>query len=359
MPRAVALVAVLIAACGGGPSAGAGPAPSHAQPATGASSPAPSGRYGVLDTSGQGSTGQVAVVNVSGHVVASAIRHSRTPVTSGGSAGGATAPELPYESTSNNLVYFLDGDARLRSLAPDGALADVASLPGSARAHVAFAVSPDSSRIAVSVMDYASSPARLSLYVSDLHGGNRTDLLSSTGIYVWPVGWHGGEIVVAVGPAFVQQGAENPYTAFAGYHLVDPANGARLAEMCTNGAPIGPLTPAGTLCSSGGALSVSGYDGRSRPISKALGPSCLALSPDGSRVACGTQPIMLVGLDGSTSRTSAGGFAQGWIDNQTLVFASLPGGPGQSRLSVLNLRSDVVLPSSASGTFVGTLPGGL
>jgi hypothetical protein len=298
-------VALIVAACGGGPSAASSPAPSHAQPATGA--PAGGNRYGVLDTAGEGSTAQVSIVNVTGHIVASATRHSRTPITSGGSGGGATAPELPYESASDTLVYFLDGDSRLRSLTPAGAVADVGTLPGSAHAHAAFAVNQDGSRIAVSVMDYGSNPARLTLYVSDLHGANRTDLLTSTGIYVWPVGWHGGAVVVAVGPAFVQQGAENPYTAFAGYHLVDATKGTRLAEMCTNGAPIGPLTPAGTLCSSAGGLSVSGYDGRSRPIARAVGPTCLALSPDGGRVACGTQPISLIGTDGSMKKTAAEG----------------------------------------------------
>lgn len=304
-------------------------------------------------------TAQVSIVSTAGQVVASAPRHGRTRITSGGAGGGAIAPELPYESASGGLVYYLDGDSKLNSLAPNGSVAEVATMPGSAQAHVAFAVDAAGSRVAVSVMDYSQTPPRLTLYVSDLRGAGRHVLLDSTGIYVWPVGWHEGRIVVAVGPAFVQQGAENPYTAFAGYHLVDPSSGARVAEMCTDGAPIGTLTPAGTLCSTAGGLKVSGYDGRSRSVASASGPSCLALSPDGARVACGTQPITLVATDGTVTKTAGQGFAQGWIDERTLVFASVPAGVGPSRLSVLDLKSGVALPTLSGGTLIGTLPGGL
>ena len=153
--------------------------------------------------------------------------------------------------------------------------------------------------------------------------------------------------------------AANPYTAFAGYHVVDPANGNRLATMCADGAPIGPLTPAGTICSNAAGLTVRAYDGKSRTIPKATGPNCLALSPDGTRVACGTQPITLVGADGGTTKTSANGFAQGWIDEQSLLVATAPAGPGNSQLSVLDVRSGNVMPSLGTGTLVAGLPGTL
>jgi hypothetical protein len=65
------------------------------------------------------------------------------------------------------------------------------------------------------------------LYVEDLAGGaHHIDLFSSNSDFVWPVGWHGGNVVVAVGPPAVQNPAPNPYSAFGGYRLIDPGTGA-------------------------------------------------------------------------------------------------------------------------------------
>ena len=58
------------------------------------------------------------------------------------------APELPYESAADSLVYYLDGDSSLRSLAPNGNTSDVGTLPGSPKTHVAFSVRPDGARLA-------------------------------------------------------------------------------------------------------------------------------------------------------------------------------------------------------------------
>jgi hypothetical protein len=104
---------------------------------------------------------------------------------------------------------------------------------------------------------------------------------------------------------------------------------------------------------------VAAYDGTSRPFGGATGPSCLALATSGTTVACGTNPISLVGLDGSTQKTTAGGFAQGWIDNERFLYASVPGGPSAPKLSVYDVRSGSAQPTGASGTFVATLPGAL
>ena len=355
MPRVLALLAVIVVACGTQTAEAPTPSPSPGQ-----ASPPPAPRYGVIDApAAGGQSAMVQVISATGQVLASVPRRGRAQITSSSSGGGAVAPELPYESASDSLVYYLDGDSALKSLAPNGNRADVAMLPGSSQVHVAFSVRPDASRIAVSVMDYSAATPKLTLYVSDLGGGNRVNLLSSTGIYVWPVGWHAANIVVAVGPAFVQQGAENPYTAFAGYQLIEPASGRRVSDVCTDGAPIGPLTPAGSLCSSAGGLSVAAYDGSSRPLGAAFGPSCLALSPAGTTVACGTNPITLVGPDGRIKKTTAKGFAQGWTDEQELIFASTPGGLQAPRLSVYDLRSSTVLETGAAGNFVAVLPGGL
>src|SRR5919197_5198421 len=151
MSRALAVEALLLTACGTTTSGGPPPSPS---PAVSAAAPE---RYGVIDSpAAEGRPGQVQIMSSSGRVVASAPRRPRTQITSTGS-GGAVAPELPYVSATDSLVYFLDGDSALRSLAPNGNPAAVAALPGSARVHVAFAVRPDRNRIAVSLMDYSAS----------------------------------------------------------------------------------------------------------------------------------------------------------------------------------------------------------
>src|SRR4030088_1660068 len=78
---------------------------------------------------------------------------------------------LPQVSASDNRLYYLDGDATVRYLAPDGASGIAHTLPSSHLSHAAFAVSPDDQRIAVTVVDYPTVSAgsvHMRLYVEDL-----------------------------------------------------------------------------------------------------------------------------------------------------------------------------------------------
>lgn len=80
-------------------------------------------------------------------------------------------------SISNSRVYYLDGNADVRSLGPDGSTALATHLPGSASVSVGFAISPDDRRIAVSVIEYTDSfqaPVKLRMYVEDLVGGRQS-----------------------------------------------------------------------------------------------------------------------------------------------------------------------------------------
>jgi hypothetical protein len=168
--------------------------------------------------------------------------------TPGGLCTGALAA-LPYVSLSKTTIYFLDGDSTLRAMARDGSVTKVGSLPGSTYVRVAFAVSPDDKRMAVAVIDYSKAPVSDSLYVDDLQGGARVDLLAVTKPpYYWPVGWHGGMIVLASGPAYGGWPDANQYGA-SGYSLIDPTPGAQPAAVGPGDCiPTGSLTTAGTAC---------------------------------------------------------------------------------------------------------------
>lgn len=164
-----------------------------------------------------------------------------------GFAGKPT--DLPYVSTSETHVYFLDGDAKLMAAGPDGAVSTVRSLPGTPDVHAAFAVSPDDARIAIALIDYSAQPIRETLYVERLAGGGRMDMTTAAGKYYWPVGWHGGEVVLATGPA-VNEGSvpSNQYGA-TGYATVDPTAGAQPVPVGPGDCvPTGSVTPAGTAC---------------------------------------------------------------------------------------------------------------
>jgi hypothetical protein len=65
----------------------------------------------------------------------------------------ADAVELPYMSVSKSRVYYLDGDRDVLYFKEDGTIGLAASVAESASIHAASAVSPDGSRIAVTLLD--------------------------------------------------------------------------------------------------------------------------------------------------------------------------------------------------------------
>lgn len=279
----VVLATGLLTGCGqqAGPSVQPTPPGSRAISSSSASAtPSPhSGPHGVLVSFPQG-TGpsnagyDIAVVDISGRVVAHAHAAVRTFIEPSGISAPA-AVDLPEVSMSSTRLYFLDGDAQVRSLSV-GSTAAVARIPGSASSHAAFAVSPDDRRMAVGVIDYSPAtrmPVDVRLYVQDLDGANQNQIYSSTTNFVWPVGWHNGELVLAAGAPLTQQGiVGNPYSALS-YHIVDAANASRIATIGSGDfqhgcATWGPLTSAGTACYTrtasagmGGYFTLLGWDG--------------------------------------------------------------------------------------------------
>lgn len=257
----------------------------------------------------------------------------RTPISS--AAGHAVV--LPYVSTSSTALYALVGDSTVVSVRlSDRQAGPVVHLVGvGPNMEAAFAVSPDDSRIAVSVLDFGRTPVHVTLYTESIAGANHQVIFESDSNYVWPVAWHAGLLVLAhaYGPfeediAKAAPGHDNPYSAIS-YHIVDPANANRvyLLGACTVS---GPLSPAGSGCIQGGTIDWQGNV--SPPWSTTdwgQDSSAAALSPDGKWVAAtvpGAQGEMAIWtpdgrvityVDGPGARDWAG-----WIDDQHILTGS-------------------------------------
>jgi hypothetical protein len=333
--------------------------------------------------------------------------------------------ELPYVSTSSSKVYFLDGDATLRSLSATGTVATVGTLPGDSARRVGFAVSPDDKRIAVAVIDYSpttASAARnaygqplpfLQLYVEDLGGGHRVQILESSMFYFWPVGWHKGKIVLASGPALVQDYSPlNPFSA-SRYFLVAPVPSSTSKLVVIGGAgdcaPTGAPTPAGTACVADPGLPCQGqfvstyqnvdwytsclrrldWDGvetnflMARPNLTRLVVTQAALSSDGGVILTDGYFLITPPVDGHGGWQNQYGMpppaapprpGMGWFDpfHFSMTYPQ-PDGTGFQRIlwftadreEMRDVRFDGypfaggVAPSPVTGELVGSLPGGL
>ncbi len=293
---------------------------------------------------GPQSTGyDLALVAADGTVAAKVHAAARSFIHSPGNGpGGAAAYDLPEVSASSTRVYYLDGDRDVRYLGPNGSGGLATRLPGTNTAHAAFAVTPDDRHIAVSVLDYASSPPTVRLYVEDLAGGNHVELFSSRSSYVWPVGWHQGKLVLAATsfPPFTQQGITgNPYSA-PEYHVVDPADATRLAtlgrDFGTGCQPFGPLTAAGTACyhrsaASGGAgyfstLDWNGKLGSLRVSTDTWGTAAIAPGGDSLAGCCDPSGTAWLAIPGNRFSSQVHGSVQDWpcfIDEGDILFGFL------------------------------------
>ena len=279
-----ALALVVAGACGAapvasqpGPSTTAGPQPTTTQVAA---APTPTGQSGggrsaerptpsaaqapayavLVDLFAGGSSYDISLVGFDGHVATRAHAQRRSVI--------ADAAELPYVSASNSRVYYLDGDRDVHFLKADRTSGMATTIPGGATVHAVFAVTPADSRIAVALLDYATNPVQLTLYVEDLGGAHHAVVFTSNNHYVWPAGWHAVQLVVAyLGPGAVPFNSKivnyssrdlaqypygpNPYGGI-NYHVINPVTAQREAIISGGGAS-GLPTKAGTAVVQGDA----------------------------------------------------------------------------------------------------------
>jgi len=319
-----------------------------------------------------GSTYTLSIVGTNGRVAASAIARKRT----------VPAVQIGNLSTSATTVYYLDGDSNVRFLRPDRSTGLATHITLGSKQAAAFAVSPDDLRIAVSILDYRHYPVGTRLYVEDLHGGaNHVELFDSPTVMEWPVGWHAGRLVMALG---INEPPQQTFDGFAtafGYHVVNAQDGTRLLSFCTGKDSYVPVSAGGAVCNDLQTGSVTSWDGRAHPLPLARKPdatsgNCLLIGPvsPAGVIATNVASVAQGGCGGGSGIflvTAAGGIGArpvtthaapgGWIDATHLVVNSSSYTTNSSFpvLSVVNVTTGASASIQAKGYFVAVLPGTL
>jgi len=353
---------MLLGACGGTGS-GSAPSPSSSTEAVSpqasgspGASPLPSeGAYAVLTTPTSEPTYVVSLVGFEGKVAARAQASSPGKVTCG-SAGSALVP--PPVSTSNSRVYFMDAQGVVRFLTPAGSTGKATTVPVGSQRRSTFAVSPDDKRIAVVVSDFSSSGAATSLYVEDLSGGTHHKVIfTETGAFgIWPMGWHGADLVVAKVPACTQGGS----TFCCGpqeLHVVDAATADR---RFTLGGPTcviaGSPSSGGGICESDAQASVLDWSGATTRSFSIQGLTPAYLSPNSNQAALdkGNPSNFVDTIVEGSNRTFSDFQACGWIDSTRVIGTDRLGQP-----RVGDWVTGAVVAVVAQGLCAGRIPGAL
>jgi hypothetical protein len=361
------LLIVLALSCGPGPGSSSHPSPTASQAATAGASPSPTSGASPSATPTSaalplgivvkdfiidgGTTYTVNLVGVDGRVAATATGRKR-------SQPAGILVQMPSVSASSTRLYYLDGDSSVMFLKPDGTSGAATTISVDSNSAAVFAVSPDDSRIAVAVITFPF-PAKTRIYVEDLTGGgHHIDLFSSGTVLEWPVGWHQGHLVIAVGANAHPQNAYDGFIyGYSGYHVADASTGTRLATICDGYMASVPPVPAGTVCANYPNFEVSDWSGTTRPAPADQGCGGGALSPDGSMIAdCQGSPavVTLVVQGGTQIATQFSGTPVGWIDSTHVVLSAANGD-----LSIVDARAFTMTAIQAQGFFGGTIPGAL
>ena len=360
---------IILGACGAPASGGSAAstarasATASASPSTSAVPDAPASAVVVKDFLVYGGANYgVSIVDLKGRTLASATAAKRP-------RAGQTMVQISSISTSKTRLYYLDGASDVRFLAPDGSRGLATRISLEVNRAVAFAVSPDDQRIAVAVLDFNRYPVGTRLYVEDVNGGgNHVELFSSATTMEWPVGWHAGKLVVAMGVNVQPQNSGEFFMWGHGYHVIDATSGQRIVSVCDGIDSYFPPVPAGTLCTNAPVDETATWEGKETPV-KQVG-TCVVngpLSPDGTRVGarissngnCGVSAVSLVNLSGGIEATPATGSPQGWLDGTHLVVGSADGGQPEAAGTIYDTQARTTRPIQAAGFFGAALPGGL
>ena len=356
-----ALVLMLLVACGSPPGSQARSASaarltgSPASASSGASQTL-TGSYGILVTQDH-----VLLISPDATIAASVpiANPSLAPQACGNGMGAWT---LPGVSASNHHVYFRDGDTKIRMVVPPSSAVDVTTVPGGSTVISGFSVSPDDRRIAVSVERFSASGISDALYVEDLRGHtHRANIYSATAAagkvttMLWPMGWHGGELVLAVWAACAFELVPYPNA----WHVADATTAVRRASI--GGATCSPgvwPSPAGVACfqnQSPGAVRVYDWTGKLE-TAVVTDAAATELSPSGRNLAAGSSNLggsspstTMLGADGSGVVTSPGHQACLWIDDSHLLAFD----------AVIDYPSGAATALPAGGQCAGRFPGGL
>lgn len=314
-------------------------------------------------------------------------------------------------STSDGRLYYEDGLSNIDYLTPTGKHGIAFTVNRPTGAVVAFAVSPDDSRVAVAVLTNFNGdapPYTSHMYLMAMGGGIQQTLFdgnskSSTAPLTWPVGWDGANLVVAqsleahfsgygpgTGPCSSGSDCASQLRVF---NPVDRTFGPPLCPMDIR-AMTGAPTAAGIACGAGPAASantpklaavswsgvVTSFGSNSPGYTSSQDPwggACM-LSPHGAVIACASDTLDSGPVPAQAFR--AGGVVQkipnpldfqllGWLDGNDVVVATGGSISGDSiwGLAVENIVTGKRIPVSLSKNpnlfapwqFFGVIPGAL
>jgi hypothetical protein len=264
---------------------------------------------------------------------------------------------VPYPvSTSNSHAYFQDAQGAVWTLAPGGAKSQspIISLPIGPSNRSVFAVSPDDSQMAVALIAFVSGGANTYLYIDSMSGGPQRLIFSQSGSYIlWPMGWHGGNLILAKVPACTQGGGFGCCGPLE-LHVSNPADAVRLLTIGGTGCLIsGSPTPGGASCeTNSGVAKVYSWSGallRNYAI-PGVGMGPMYLSPNAQHLALSTSPNQAT-VEGARTLNMD---VCGWIDNTHII----AGGDAQSQSRIGNISTGAIVPVAALGDCAGRLPGG-
>jgi len=282
----------------------------------------------------------------------------------------------PPVSASDGHVYFREGSA-IRMVVPPSTKVDVTTVPNSSSVISMFSVRPDDQKIAVVVVD-TSSPTAVTtrLYVEDLvGGGHHADIYSTSApkssnpTTLWPMGWHQGNLVLAVAPACVG----GPRAGPTEWHVSSAVTANRVATIKGSNCQMSIWpSPAGVACGQGSAPTTL-YDWGGK-VAGVTAPgisftiSDLGLSPAGRSVYFMGGGTRIVQLGPGPYATVDNHAACGWIDEDHLLSidaviqfpAETPGNVEVRTTATALPQSAQPDPStSASSGCAGRFPGGL
>ena len=376
-------IVLLVLSCGGGSSASGSPNPfasPSAQPtATASSTPSASpsagpltGTYGLII-----SAGMLELVKPDATVAATIAMAPSSVQFCSSAHDGALQP--PAVSATADEVYFRDGDTKIREVVPPGSAADVTTVPGGPTTVSFFSVSPDDLRIAVLVEDLsAATSIGLRLYVEDLRGGgHHSDIYTATtpkgqtGSTLWPMGWHQGNLVLAVAPACTFEPAGLTPTE---WHVANASNASRIATIRANNCTLSYWpSPAGVGCTDSNGVTTL-FDWTAKVLS-VTGPGATgsgytqsSLSPAGNSIMFATgagigapSPATgIVQLGPGPYATVPGHAACTWIDEDHLLAPdAVIQFPAETPGNLKVTATVAPLAANTSGICAGRFPGGL